>query len=195
MPQFSFKTVICQREDEDAFDRCYARCKEYGYDISVIKETKEEQIRAVEGWFKNYRNSSDRNYADFNIFLSHYKVWRKAREDGETYLIIESDAYQTIDIPGNIDQLYTEVLNLSAGDWEFENGIVDVPSSKVQLNQDDDYINYKKHSLKNANAYLIKPEASKRACDIVRKQGYMIPRVMLNSLLFDVKMFRRKLFV
>ena len=97
-------------------------------------------------------------------------------------------------IPGNVNDFYTEVLNLSAGEWEYENSIQSLPKPNYNIGGDD-YPYFENNCLKNADAYLITPLGCKKALEVVRKYGWIIPRVMFNSILFDVKYYRRKLFV
>jgi len=141
--------------------------------------------------------SKHKTDSDFEKFYNHFRAWKKCIELDKSVLITEDYRWQQWPIPGNINEHYTEVLNLSAGEWEFENSIVSLENhNNWHIGQHDDYnAGFVPRSLSNFDAYLITPLGCKKALDIVVKYGYMIPRVMFNSVLFDVKYFKRKLFI
>ena len=193
-----FNVIIIKHTDQN-YNECYDRCVELGYNnksVTGIRTIDQEGKvpPGTHGKYKNYRNSDHRTDPHFLNFYDHFKAWKIGAELDKPSLVIEDYRWQQWPIPGNINDLYTEVINLSAGDWEYENTILTLPKPNYNIGNDD-YPIFAKNSLKDFDAYLIKPQCCKKALDIVVKYGYMIPRVMFNTVLFDVKYFKRKLFV
>lgn len=191
-----FDTVIIKHKQKD-YDACYERCVDLGYNknsIASIHTIDSPIPKATHGNYKNYRNSNHRTDPDFLNFYRHFKAWKLGVQLDKPILIIEDKVFQQFPLPGNINNFYTEILNCSAGNWEYENTILSLPKSDHRIGGDD-YPIFERNCLSNSKAYLITPLGCKKALDINVKYGYMIPRVMFNSVLFDVKYFKRKLFV
>lgn len=195
MPQFDI--VIINQPNSD-IDECVNSVTRYneGANIHNVTPLAEKQIAsATEKYTTPYRCSKTKGEEHFVQLFPHIKAWRIGYRQQKDLLVVDSNYIQTTELPGNIQDFYTEVFNLCSGDWEFEQGIAEIPKVKVRLGQDSDYDRFVENSLPSANAYLIKKEACYKALHWSKYTGWLLPQILFNSISFDVKYYRRKLFV
>lgn len=191
------KNICIITDDINSYNykRCYDRCKEFKYDqIQYVKDYSEDRAGSISAnnHLSPFRQSKDKTDKTFLRFYSHYTIWQAVVKQQEPYLIIEDDAYQITPIPGNINHFLIDIINFSAGEHDFENILLTLePKQKYG----DQYVHFEDNSLSNQKVYLISPNGAKKLINFTKEQGWLPVGIHINSILVDLKYYRRKFFI
>lgn len=194
MPHYNI-CIITKDKNSANYTRCYERCKEFGYkEIQYLQDFEENRAGSISAdlHLSPFRQSPDKTDNSFLRFFSHYKVWKAVVKQNKPYLIIEDDAYQIIPIPYNINHFLEDVINFSAGENDFENILEELQPTKKHGEHFNDF---NENALKNQSAYLINTSGATKLIDFTTKQGWFPVNTHINSLVVNLKYYRRKLFI
>lgn len=108
-------------------------------------------------------------------FLSHYELWKKCLDQGETFLICEHDGIFIRKMPDDIEDHFDHVLNLDPYNQfdESYNGLVEQSLTLPIKYQTAITKSCDKAGpyLPGAYGYLIKPEGAKRLINFAHEKG------------------------
>jgi len=124
-------------------------------------------------------------------FLSHYELWKKCSEQEETFLILEHDGIFIRKLPEDIEQHFTEVLNLDPYDQFSEDYnekvekslTIPIKCQDVVPNDFDKAGGY----LRGAYGYLIKPVGAKKLINFAHERGALPTDKHIGTAIIDIK--------
>lgn len=137
-----------------------------------------------------FTNSKYKDNFYFKQFQPHYEAWKLCTD--KPLLIVESGALATVGIPGNVEELYNDILSFSHGESHYEPVIKNL---QRKIKYSEKYLDYHNNCVKNSHAYMIKPHAVKKMLEFCRTRGWMLPYLMLNTIEFDVAYTDNKQFI
>jgi len=111
-------------------------------------------------------------------FLSHYELWLKCVELNETLLILEHDGKIIRSLPDNIEEKFTDILNLDPNRPLSGDEYIEKANHSLTMPVDYFYAPAKKRSLAGeyvigAHGYLIKPSGAKKLIDFSKNVGVL----------------------
>jgi len=187
--------IITKDKISSDYIRCLERCKEFGYkEIQCVQDATEDRAGSIsaDNHLSPFRQSPDKTDPSFLRFFSHYKIWKAVVKQNKPYLIIEDDAYQLVPIPYNINYFLQDVINFSAGEHDFENILLELKPTKKH---GECFNDFNENALKNQSAYLISPTGATKLIEFTTKQGWFPVNTHINSLIVNLKYYRRKFFI
>jgi GR25 family glycosyltransferase involved in LPS biosynthesis len=124
-------------------------------------------------------------------FLSHYELWKKCLDQGETFLICEHDGIFIRNLPDDIENNFTDVLNLDPYDQFVEGYDEKVKKSlnipiKYHEVEPSDY-DMAGGYLKGAYGYLIKPQGAEKLIKFAQEQGALPTDKHIGTAVVDIK--------
>lgn len=137
-----------------------------------------------------FTNSKEKDNFYFQKFLPHYEAWLLAED--KPLLIIESGVMPNNPLPINVNDQYKDVLSFSHGTSDYEPTIQHLEKN---MKYSERFLDYYNNCLSNSHAYIIKPHAINTLLEFCRTRGWMLPHLMLNSIILDVKYTSNKQFI
>ena len=158
----------------------------------IIKILKEYNL--VDGYFAPELTQGERG-----CFLSHFCLWKKCIELNEPILILEHDITMIRQLPNNILDNVTELLNLDLCgslrkkyneylDCMKKTGPIKIKRlfDQTQLPSNITWKSAKQYHVAGAHAYIIKPIAAKKLIVAAEKNGCLPVDVHINSHYVDI---------
>ena len=137
-----------------------------------------------------FTNSKQKDNFYFQKFLPHYEAWSLVED--KPLLIIESGVMANTTLPLNVSDTYNDVLSFSHGESHYEPVIETLEKTH---RYSENFLDYYNSCLSNSHAYIIKPHAVKVLLEFCRTRGWMLPHLMLNSIVLDIKYTSNKQFI
>lgn len=148
---------------------------------------------------QNSIHSPDLKLGDIGCFLSHFLLWNKCVEIDEPILILEHDITMIREMPDNILNEFSELLNLDlCGSLRKQyneyiecmkkEGKVKVRRlfEKNQIPQELTWKSAKTYHVAGAHAYIIKPNGAQKLISSAKKNGILPADVHINSHYVDI---------
>lgn len=132
----------------------------------------------------------------YGCFLSHYYLWDMCSKGNDSFLILEHDGYFIRELPGDIEDRFTDVLKLDGHD-PFSGRYNAVIESDSNLEfRVEPYINHQSkfleknqtgYYLRGAYSYIIKPHAAKKLVDWIANNGFVPADQQIGNAIVDIQ--------
>lgn len=124
-------------------------------------------------------------------FLSHYELWKKCLDEGETFLILEHDGIFIRELPKDIEDQFDHVLNLDPYDQfseDYNEKIEKSLSMPIKIQEAKTYDHDKAGMyLRGAYGYLIKPQGAERLIKFAHDKGALPTDKHIGTAVVDIK--------
>lgn len=174
-------------------NECLTSAKSHGYDASLVEgvngfyaNDKFQQYGITKFLNKTAANSPGRR----GCFLSHFELWKKCVDLDEPILILEHDGLVIRDLPLDVLDTFTDILNLDP--YRSDSGYDKKVKSSIKLTVSIVSPVFKKTSLCGdciigAYGYIIKPEGASKLIDHAINIGILPTDKYIGTSIVDIK--------
>jgi GR25 family glycosyltransferase involved in LPS biosynthesis len=172
---------------------CLQAAKSRGYDASLVEgvngfyaDEKFQQYGITTFLNKTAKNSPGRR----GCFLSHFELWKKCVELNEPILILEHDGLIIRDLPNNVLDTFSDILNLDP--YRSDIGYDAKVKKSIDIQVSITHPVFKKTSLCGeciigAYGYIIKPSGATKLIDHAINVGILPTDKYIGTDIVDIK--------